>query len=110
MTEGPVRISVEYRVSAENYAAFTRAIHDLRDARLRDGAIRWGIYRNATDPEHLNETFIMESWLDYLRSRERVTAADNAIRDLVVALHTGPGLPRVTHQIYAREIPRQSTQ
>ncbi|GGG82131.1 MFS transporter [Edaphobacter dinghuensis] len=101
---GPVRISVEYTVPAENYAEFTHAIHQLRGVRLRDGALRWGIYREATNPEHLNETFVMESWLDYLRSRERVTAADEAIRERVRALHRGPEPPRTTHQIYAKEI------
>jgi MFS family permease len=102
---GPVRISVDYRIPAENYAEFTRAIHDLRGVRLRDGAIRWGIYRDATNPEHLNETFLMESWLDYLRSRERVTAADEQIRERVRALHRdGDTPPKTTHQIYAKEI------
>jgi MFS family permease len=101
---GPVRISIDYIVPAENYAEFTHAIHELRGVRLRDGALRWGIYREATNPEHLNETFVMESWLDYLRSRERVTAADEAIRERVRALHRGPEPPRTTHQIYAKEI------
>ena len=32
---GPVRISVDYRIPAENYAEFTRAIHDLRGVRHR---------------------------------------------------------------------------
>jgi len=103
-TAGPVRVSVEYVVRAENYAEFTRAIHELRGVRLRDGAIRWGIFRDATDLERLNETFVMESWLDYLRSRERVTAEDAAIREKVYALHAGEERPKVSHQIYAREI------
>ncbi len=101
---GPVRISIHYRIPAENYAEFTHHIHQLRNVRLRDGAIRWGIYRDAIDPEHLNETFIMESWLDFLRSRERITAADEAIRARVRALHHDDDPPRVSHQIYAREI------
>ena len=103
-TDGPVRISVEYRIPAENYAEFTHAIHQLRGVRLRDGAMRWGIYRDAIDPEHLNETFIMESWLDYLRSRERITAADELIRARVRALHRHDEPPKTTYQIYAREI------
>jgi MFS family permease len=102
--EGPVRISVEYNIPVECYAIFTQRIHELRGVRLRDGAVRWGIYREAGDPTHLNETFIVESWIDYLRSRERVTAADTEIRDQVYALHQGEAPPRVTHQIYAREI------
>jgi hypothetical protein len=102
--EGPVRISIEYRIPLDCYADFTRAIHQLKGVRLRDGALRWGIYRDADDPTHLNETFVMESWIDYLRSRERTTAADTAIRDRVYALHQGDGPPRVTHQIYAKEL------
>jgi MFS family permease len=103
-TDGPVRISVEYHVPAENYAEFTRAIHQLRGVRLRDGAMRWGIYRDAIDPEHLEETFIMESWLDFLRSRERITASDEAIRARVRALHKHDDPPKTTYQIYAEQV------
>jgi len=103
-TDGPVRISIHYRIPAENYAEFTHAIHQLRGVRLRDGAMRWGIYRDAIDSEHLNETFIMESWLDYLRSRERITAADEVIRARVRALHQHDDPPKTTYQIYAKEI------
>jgi len=101
---GPVRISIYYRVPLENYGEFTRAIHQLRGVRMRDGSLRWGIYRDATDPERLNETFIMESWLDYLRSRERHTAADERIREKVWALHQDAEPPRISYQLYAREI------
>jgi len=101
---GPVRISIHYRIPVENYAEFTLAIHQLRRVRLRGGALRWGIYRDATNPEDLNETFIMESWLDYLRSRERMTAADDRIRMEAWALHEDAEAPRITYQVYAREI------
>jgi hypothetical protein len=103
--EGPVRISIDYCIPAENYTEFTHLMHELKGVRLRDGAIRWGIYRDAGDPTHLNETFIMESWLDYLRSRERVTAADQIIREKVWALHRAEGPPKVTHGVWAEEIP-----
>ena len=102
--EGPVRISVDYKVAAEDYAAFTRVAHALEGVRLRGGAVRWGIYRDAADPEHLNETFVMESWLDYLRSRERMTLADQAIREKVYALHRDAELPKVTYQVWAGDV------
>ncbi len=104
-TAGPVRISIDYNIAIADYAEFTRAIHRLRDVRLRDGAIRWGIFRDAQNPELLNETFIMESWLDYLRSRERFTQADIAIRERVRSLHSLPDSPHISHQLYAGEIP-----
>jgi hypothetical protein len=46
----------------------------------------------------------MESWIDYLRSRERITAADEEIRARVRGLHQGDEAPRTSYQIYAREI------
>jgi MFS family permease len=101
---GPVRISIEYCIPVENYAEFTSRIHQLRGVRLRDGALRWGIYRDAGRPEHLNETFIMESWIEYLRSRERMTASDEQIRRQVLELHRHDDPPRISYQIYAREI------
>jgi MFS family permease len=106
---GPVRISIDYRIPAASYAEFSHRIHTLEAVRLRGGAVRWGIYRDAADPEHLNETFIMESWLDYLRSRERMTAADQAVRERVWNLHAGPEPPHVSHQIWAREVPNTVT-
>ena len=102
--QGPVRITIQYCVPVESYAEFTRIVHKLRGARLRDGAVRWGIYRDAVDPTHLAETFIMESWMDYLRSRERMTASDEAIRQKVWALHEGANPPKISYQVYAREV------
>jgi hypothetical protein len=103
-----VRISIEYRIPVEKYVEFTHAVQPLEGVRLRAGAIRWGIYRDAADPEHLNETFIMESWLDYLRSRERMTTADHAIRAKVNALHAGDESPKVTYQVWVGEVPQRS--
>ncbi len=102
-SDGPVRISVEYHVSPEHLPAFTQAVYQLQGVRRRDGAVRWGIYRDASDSTRLNETFLMESWLEYLRSRERVTTDAAAIRDRVWALHTGPEPPRITYQIWLNE-------
>ena len=102
--DGPVRISIGYNIPAEKYAEFTHVVHELEGVRLRGGAIRWGIYRDVTNPEQLNETFLMESWLDYLRSRERMTAADQAIRERVWALHSGSEPPKASHQVYVREM------
>jgi MFS family permease len=103
--EGPVRISIDYKIPVDKYAEFAHAVQLLEGVRLRGGAVRWGIYRDTANPECLNETFIMESWLDYLRSRERITTDDQVLRERVWALHRGPEPPKVSHQIWAREVP-----
>ena len=103
MSDGPVRILIDYDVDPEDYDAFVQAIHQLKNVRLRDGAMRWGIFLDANHARHLNETFVMESWIDYLRQRERFTASDRMIWDQVLALHRGGQSPRITHTIYAKE-------
>src|SRR5580704_9907894 len=103
-SEGPVRVSIDYHIDPKDYAAFTKAIHKLRDVRLRDGAIRWGAYQDATDPAHINETFVTDSWLEYLRQRERFTASDRHIRDTVWGFHRGKESPRISHMFYAKEV------
>lgn len=102
--DGPVRILIDYTVPVERYAEFVHAIHQLREVRLRSGAIRWGVFRDGHDAERLEESFVMESWLEYLRSRERMTTADSELLQAVRGIHRGDELPRVTHQVYAKEV------
>jgi MFS family permease len=101
---GPVRVSIDYTIDPADYSAFTKAIHKLRDVRLRDGAIRWGVYQDASDPTHMNETFITESWLEYMRQRERFTASDLQTRERVWRFHRGKEPPRISHMFYAKEV------
>jgi hypothetical protein len=103
MTDGPVRIMVDFDIHPDDYNDFVHAIHKLRSIRLRDGAMRWGVFQDADDPYRLTETFIMESWIDYLRQLERFTTADRVIHDRVFSFHAGPEQPRITHTIYAKE-------
>ena len=71
---------------------------------MRDGAFRWGDFQDINEPSHMNETFLVESWVEYLRQRERFTASDLQIRDEVWSFHKGEQPPRVSHMIYAKEI------
>ncbi len=109
-SDGPVRVSIDYTIDPRDYAAFTHAIHQLRDVRLRDGAIRWGVYQDAADPKHLTEAFVTESWLEYLRQRERFTTSDHEIRDRVWSFHQGPEPPRISHMFYAKEVTEAQSQ
>jgi MFS family permease len=104
--QGPVLISIEYRIRVDEAAEFTHAIHALRAVRMRDGAIRWGVYQDTAQPERYVENFVMTSWLDFLRARERMTAADVVLRDRVRSFQRDGTEPVISRMIYARETGR----
>lgn len=101
--DGPVLVSIEYRIRPSDYGAFAHAVHQLRTVRMRDGAIRWGVFRDTAVPERIVENFVVESWLEFLRERERMTKSDRAILDRARSFHQGEGLPVASFMIYARE-------
>jgi hypothetical protein len=100
---GPVLITIEYQVLPQDLDEFTHSIHQLRRIRMRDGAVRWGIFQDTAHPERMVETFVTSSWLDFLRARERMTAADRIVRDRVRSLHRGADEPQVSRMIYISE-------
>lgn len=97
---GPVMISVSYEIDPGDEDGFLSAIHHLRAIRLRDGAMRWGLFRDSADERHFVETFLVESWTEYLRQRERLTMSDREVRDRVYAFQRGPIPPPVSRMIY----------
>ena len=102
---GPVLVTVDYRVAAEDAGAFALAMHDVRRVRLRDGAVRWNLFYDAADPLRFVESFVVESWAEHLRQHERMTVSDRAVEHRARAFHQGEEPPIVTHLI-ARELPR----
>ncbi|MDF5734208.1 MULTISPECIES: MFS transporter [unclassified Nostoc] len=101
--EGPVLVTLEYCIDPEQAEEFIAAINALRVVRLRDGAIRWGIFHDTGQPNRYLETFIVESWVDHLRQYERFTVADREIRERVFAFHQGDEPPVISYMIYAHQ-------
>jgi MFS family permease len=96
---GPVLVTVEYTVPAENRGAFLQALERVARERRRDGAYRWQLYRDVAHPERMLETFLVDSWLEHLRQHRRVTNADRVAQEHV--RHLTREAPRVTHYIGA---------
>src|SRR4029077_11147579 len=46
LNQGPVLVTLEYRVHYDQSEAFLDAIHEYSRVRRRDGAFRWGVYRD----------------------------------------------------------------
>jgi MFS family permease len=93
MDSGPVVASTEYRVAPRNVRAFLAAASRLQRMRRRNGARRWALLRDATDPEVWIERFETPTWLDHLRVRERMTVVDREVEDRILSYHQGEGAP-----------------
>lgn len=87
---GPVILTVSYRVPADQARAFYAAMLDMEAIRHRTGAYGWSLSRDVGDPELWIERYHTPTWHDYLRQRERLTAADMAAWDRARAFHKGP--------------------
>lgn len=98
LEQGPVLVTVEYVVDQQHAKAFVRAMHRYGRVRRRDGASRWGIFRDVEHPDVYLETFLVTSWAEHLRQHERLTRGD---RDLEDQLHRyARREPNVRHLIY----------
>ena len=98
--EGPVLISIEYHINLAEVDAFRAAIDELRHIRLRDGAVRWGLFKDPVEAGRYMETFLVESWVEYLRQRERMTVDDLRVRDRVYAFQRGETPPPISRMVY----------
>lgn len=99
--DGPVVVTVEYRIRPEDSEAFRAAMGPVSVTRYRDGATGWYLSRDTQDPTRWLEVFIVDSWAEHLRQHQRVTLADQKIQNDAKAFHTGPEKPIVRHFIAA---------
>jgi len=99
LDEGPVLVTLEYQVNHDQSEEFLEAIHEYGRVRRRDGAYRWGVYRDLEDADRYVETFLITSWAEHLRQHERSTKADRQIEERLQTYVIG--VPRVRHLVAA---------
>ncbi|HEV3504361.1 MAG TPA: MFS transporter, partial [Actinomycetes bacterium] len=88
--DGPVLVTVTYRVPEDREARFLEAMESVRRSRQRTGASRWDLYRDGADRHQFVETFVVPSWAEHLRQHgERLTGTDQALEERAVALADG---------------------
>ncbi|MBX3606246.1 MAG: MFS transporter [Piscinibacter sp.] len=100
--DGPVMVTVEYLIDPTRSADFHAVMQDTRRARLRQGVLSWGLFRDAAVPGRYIEYFLDESWVEHLRRHERFTIADAGLRERRLEFHLGDEPPRV--QRYLGEV------
>jgi hypothetical protein len=99
--EGPVLVTLEYRVRPADVRDFVGAMDELGRIRRRDGAFEWSLYQDVEARERWLETFLVGSWSEHLRQHERMTVADVAVERRAKAFHIGPGRPEARHMLAA---------
>ncbi|MBK7249370.1 MAG: MFS transporter [Gammaproteobacteria bacterium] len=96
---GPVVMTIEYRIAAVDREVFLSAMQELRRIRRRDGARRWTLLQDITEPERWLERFHNPSWLEYLRQHQRFTVDDRQAQLRVLALHRSAEAPVIRHYV-----------
>ena len=96
---GPVLVTIEYSVVPELESKFVKEMHQYARVRRRDGAYRWGIYRDIEVANRFVEIFLVHSWAEHLRQHERQTKADRELEERVYSYVAEE--PKVRHLLYA---------
>ena len=78
--EGPVMVTLEYQIDPAQAAEFAAVMARTRRARLRQGALSWGLFRDTAVPGRYIEYFVDENWVEHQRRLERFTAFDAELR------------------------------
>jgi MFS family permease len=106
--DGPVLITVEYRVPVERASEFIAAMEAMHTFRRREGAISWGLFRDLADPERYVETFLVTTWAEHMRQHARVTVEDQAIEARAFAFQHEGVAPIAAHLIAAHTYTHQA--
>ena len=94
--DGPVLVTLTYRVPEQNAAAFTAAMQPVARSRRRTGALRWELFRDGTEPTRFVETYLVATWAEHLHQHERrQTGADRTFEERAWQHALGP--PDVAH-------------
>ncbi|MGZ5037116.1 MAG: MFS transporter [Usitatibacter sp.] len=99
LSEGPVMVTVEYHIDPARRAEFEDVMAESRGARLRAGAVSWGLFEDIEKPGRFVEYFACDTWADYLRRFDRFTAADEKLQQRRHAHHIAEGPPRISRYV-----------
>jgi len=95
---GPVLVMNTWQVEADRLEEFLERMQEARLIRLRTGAYRWRLYRDAGDPLRLTELFLVVSWEEHLAQHARIDdAAAACLRSL--RAFDRDGRPRTVHLV-----------
>ena len=97
--DGPVMVTLEYLIDPTRSAGFESIMAETRSARLRQGAVSWGLFEDLERPGRFVEYFACDSWADYLRRFDRFTVHDERLHEMRHAFHLGDTPPEISRFI-----------
>ena len=87
---GPILVKIGYWIDPPDRDRFLRAMDELGHERRRDGAFAWGIFEDMGELGRFEEGYLIESWLELMHLRERVTNEDRILEDEISEMLTRP--------------------
>ncbi len=88
---GPVMVVNTWNVDGRRLDEFLTIMNEVRLVRLRTGAYRWRLYRNASDPHRLSEVFLTVSWDEHLAQHRRIDDTSAALLRTARTFDQGEG-------------------
>jgi quinol monooxygenase YgiN len=96
--DGPVLVSVTYRIAPKDWAAFTDCMAQVARSRRRTGALTWGLFQDGGDPGRFIENYLVASWSEHLaQHHSRLTVNDRRFEEQARRLLVEGTAPEVTH-------------
>ena len=92
-------VTIEYQIDPARAADFAQVMDRTRRARLRQGALSWGLFRDVMQPGRYVEYFVDENWVEHQRRLGRFTAFDAELRARRNAFHLGSEPPVVRRYV-----------
>jgi hypothetical protein len=92
-------ITLEYLIDPAKGPEFEILMAESRSARLRQGAVSWGLFEDVQLPGRYVEYFACDTWADYLRRFDRFTAMDERLQEMRYAFHLGTDPPKISRFI-----------
>lgn len=97
--EGPVMVTIEYRIDPARAQDFQTVMQETRLSRLRQGVLSWGLFRDTTAPGAYIEYFLDENWVEHQRRMARFTRVDIELRKRRRRFHIGAEPPKISRYV-----------
>lgn len=92
----PIVVLTTWRVDPQRLEEFLEVLRELRRQRLRTGATRWSVFRDAGKPGVVTEAFTVPDWEEHLAQHARI---DEEAREVIARARAfdRDGSPRSRH-------------